>query len=498
MQDPNSAIDKEWPEPQPLERVQPPTWPENVFPVPFEKFIRELSRSTETPIELSAMIALSVIASIYQKKYVVQVKEDYAEPTNLWTAVVLPPASRKSKVFNEVMKPIKEWEFAEQELLKPLVESMSSQRKTQEGRIKELRNLATKATNPEEYNKYQMEVEHLEQTLPSIPNVPQLWTGDVTPEHLGTLMASNNDSMAVLSDEGGIFDILAGLYSNGQANIDLFLQAHAASSVRVDRGSRPPIMLKRAVLSMGLTFQPETIRNICRNRTFRGRGLLGRFLYAYPASNIGRRTFAEPPIDLTIQIEYDRLVKVMLDKTFKEDKGNKPLALRMSDTAYAKFLEYAIGNEVMMSEECGRLTEITDWAGKLPGAMARIAGILHLIRYAEGDPSEHLVSFEDMASAVKIGHALSYHALKIFDELQISDSMEMARKICFWLKQERRTSFTLREANRRFRNFKKDVRAATLDILVEYDIIKTAEPSYDGKPGRKSNIYEVNPRLHDK
>ena len=35
-------------------------------------------------------------------------------------------------------------------------------------------------------------------------------------------MAANNEAMAVLSDEGGIFDILSGLYSDGKANIDLF------------------------------------------------------------------------------------------------------------------------------------------------------------------------------------------------------------------------------------------------------------------------------------
>ena len=39
--------------------------------------------------------------------------------------------------------------------------------------------------------------------------MPQLWTSDVTPENLGVIMAENDDRMAILSDEGGIFDILA-------------------------------------------------------------------------------------------------------------------------------------------------------------------------------------------------------------------------------------------------------------------------------------------------
>jgi len=50
-------------------------------------------------------------------------------------------------------------------------------------------------------------------------------------------MADNDEKMSVLSDEGGIFDILAGRYNGGIPNLDLFLQSHSGSSVRVDRGS---------------------------------------------------------------------------------------------------------------------------------------------------------------------------------------------------------------------------------------------------------------------
>ena len=57
-------------------------------------------------------------------------------------------------------------------------------------------------------------------------------------------MAANNERMSILSDESGIFDILAGRYSNGVPNLDLFLQGHAGSPVKVNRGSRPPIAME--------------------------------------------------------------------------------------------------------------------------------------------------------------------------------------------------------------------------------------------------------------
>ena len=66
--------------------------------------------------------------------------------------------------------------------------------------------------------------------------------------------------------------------------------------VRVDRGSRESVILNRPVLTIGITVQPQIIKEICSNKTFRGRGLRGRFLYVMPKSKIGLRTLEEPPI----------------------------------------------------------------------------------------------------------------------------------------------------------------------------------------------------------
>ena len=79
--------------------------------------------------------------------------------------------------------------------------------------------------------------------------------------------------------------------------------------------------------------------------------------------------------------------------------------------AYEKWLSYAKTVEVLMGDDIGHLSHITDWAGKLPGAIARIAALIHIMRYAYQNPWQYLISFEDMASAVKIGHVLTNHAL---------------------------------------------------------------------------------------
>ena len=49
--------------------------------------------------------------------------------------------------------------------------------------------------------------------MPDDPVAHRVLTQDVTPEKLADLMAQNDERMANFSDEGGLFDIMAGRYS---------------------------------------------------------------------------------------------------------------------------------------------------------------------------------------------------------------------------------------------------------------------------------------------
>jgi Protein of unknown function (DUF3987) len=91
---------------------------------------------------------------------------------------------------------------------------------------------------------------------------PRIWTEDVTPEKLGAMMADHDECMAIINDEAGILATLAGRYNRGVANLDLFLKAHNGSAVRVDRGSRPPVMMQRPALTMALSPQPSVLQGL--------------------------------------------------------------------------------------------------------------------------------------------------------------------------------------------------------------------------------------------
>ena len=124
-----------------------------------------------------------------------------------------------------------------------------------------------------EISEKQRELESLKPVHPV-----RLIVDDVTPEKLVSLMAANDGKMAVISAEGGLFDILAGLY-NSNVNIDPFLKAYTGDSIQIDRQGRPSETIDNPALTMLLMIQPSVLEKIIENGKFNGRGLTARFLY---------------------------------------------------------------------------------------------------------------------------------------------------------------------------------------------------------------------------
>jgi hypothetical protein len=365
-----------------------------------------------------------------------------------------------------------------------------SRNKSLEGRIRELRNMVAKAKDCD-FEALQQEIFSLEEKIEQPPDFPQLWTSDVTPENLGTLMVSNDECMAVLIDEAGIFDILAGRYSSGIPNLDLFLKSHTGSPARVNRMGRPPDFLERAILTMGLTPQPDVLRGLGRNHAFRGRGLLGRFLYAIPYSNLGKRDLDALPLLAEVAAEYHRVLEAMLKK---ETRDNAQYVLSLSVEAYEKWFGYSRAIEIQM-DEGGLFAFMTDWAGKLAGQIARIAALIHIARYAFEESWMKPISLEDMGYSIKIGHYLAKHAQAVFDLMGADPALEGAKAVLHWIEANRYESFTFRECQYAHKSRFKKAKELQDSIEVLLDNYFIIEAEQEKKTGRPSRVFYVNPYL---
>lgn len=145
--------------------------------------------------------------------------------------------------------------------------------------------------------------------------------------------------------------------------------------------------------------------------------------------------------------------------------------------------------------EGGRLDAVVDWAAKLPGQLARVAGLLHIARYSHEDPARIEIDERDMLGAIAIVKTLESHALRAFDLMQEDLELSGARRIRDWLVRTGSRTFSARDAfdqNRCMFPRRKDLDPA-LKCLAEHELIR--ELPRPNSRGRPSERYEVNPKL---
>lgn len=492
-----------WDQPVQFRQFDLPTFPTDVLPDWLRKFVEAEAVATQTPTDLAAMLSLSVLGACCAKKAVISVKPGYEEPTNIYTATALPPGNRKSAVFSDMLVPIEDHEKEETERICPEIATIQTRYKILESRLRQKQEAAAKADTLEKRTQFESEAVDLSRELAemNVPAAPRFIADNVTPERLSTLLRDHGGRMAIMSPEGEVFELMAGRYSpNGAPNFDVFLKGHSGDTLRVDRMGRPPEFVPNPALTIGLTVQPDVIRGLNQKPGFRGRGLLGRFLYSMPESLLGRRNPNAPEVPSSVRALYRQNILALLELPFATDEDGKPTAhrLRLSPTAQTARLRFAAEVEPKLAP-LGELGGITDWAGKVVGAVVRIAGLLHMAQHASAPaPWATPISSETMERAIQVGHYLIPHARAAFAEMGADPALNDAVHILSWIKRKELSTVTKREIFEGTKGRFKKVNELEnpLRLLIEHGYIREPAPGERQGPGRSpSPTFEVNPYL---
>ncbi len=494
------GIVDEAPDPLDLDDPEPPAMPPGLLDGWLGRMAEEIAEATETPRELSALLCLAAVATAAQGRFSVRPEPGYFEPVNLWTAPAMKSGQRKTAVHRLATRPLVDWERAERRRTADERGRVESQAKTLQARIARLRAKCAAEEDTGKRDRLQEEIDALEASMPRVPVAPRLFTQDVTPEHLGTMMAEQNERMALLSDEGGIFDVLAGRYSNGIPNLDLFLQAHSGAPVRVDRGSRPAVVLDHPLLTMGLSPQPDVLKALSTKPGFRGRGLLARFLYALPKSRMGYRRLDPRAVPEHVAARYAEGLAALLRVAPRSDDASRashPHVLLLDGPAYGAWKDHQRRVEVELREG-GRFAGMTDWAGKLPGAVARMAGLTHCVRWAlePGSPVDQLINGDTMERAVRLGELLAEHALAVFDLMDGGGQVEEARRVWQHIRDDGLTEFAFSDLWHPLRGTFRttaDIEPA-VEMLLDHNLVLPVEERLPAKRGRRGRRFRANPK----
>lgn len=480
-----------WENPVPFDEPNLPAFPVDTLPDTVRGYVLGLAESTQTPVDMCACSVLAALALCAQGRYKIQGKPDWVEPLNLYVVSVAEPSERKSAVIGAVSNPITAYEAEENKRRAPLIEESKMKLRVleQEQKAMESKMAKKQDVKEEDFLSIASEIAEFKVMRPL-----KLYVDDITTEKLSSAL-SENGRTAILSAEGGIFDLLAGLYSKN-VNIDVFLKAYSGDTIRVDRIGRPSESVKDPALTILLTVQPNVISGMMSNRTFRGRGLTARFLYCMPRSLVGKRRFNTTPISCEAKQRYREIIEDMLS-----EENDEPELITLSPEALRLLEDFSVSLEPKLH---GEYADISDWAGKLVGNVLRLAGILtradkpRFESVTFDNPQPLVASAAIMRNAITLGSYFIQHAKAAYDLMGADDVTENAKYILNAVTKRRLEKFTRRDVMRLCRRFKTagEVQPA-LDVLVDRGFLweEVKETREFKKP--KGADYLVNPQLYE-
>ncbi len=484
----------DWEEPVQFAAVDTPKLDVSRLPEMLAEFCAGVAEEKQVPVELPVAMTIAVLATAAQGRFVLEVRPGYEEPLNVYTLCPLDPANRKSAVVEACSAPLKEWEREAEQAMAAEVKAVSSKRQTLERAIEGRRKKAVNCSDMAELEALQKDITALEAELPEVPRIPRLLADNTTPEALAQLMEQLGGTVAIITAEGGIFDILAGMYSKGVPNLDLFLKAHSGDMFRVDRRSGEPIYLEHPCLTLGISPQPVTLEERTAAKVFRARGLDGRFLYFLPESLLGRRKLEPVLMAPHVRERFRSKVRTLL--SMEQRARGEAVRLTLSSEAYRVWIEFAGAVE---KELCpgGEFEGMNDWGGKLAGAVARLAGLFHLAEHDQ--PQYQAVTGQTMERAVYMGSFLTEHAKAAYALMGTDETIEAAKIVLAWIRRQASERFTQRDCHQALKQRAQfqhtDGIKSALKELESRGFVREVPTDKTGPGRRPSPLYMVNPAI---
>jgi hypothetical protein len=484
-----------WPDIEPF-APQLPAFPVEALPHVLSEWVQAESIATQTPPDMAALLCLTVVAATIQREVVVEVRPGWIEPCSLYTVTALSSGNRKTAVLEDAKHPLREHEVKLMNDARDVVATAESELRRQRKALEAAEKKAANGSVADAALLREMAIE-LARAEEEAPHHPVLIVDDATPEAVAVVLAEQRGRVASMSAEGGVFDILAGLYARKgtTANLNVYLQAHAGETLIQHRVTRAPIRVERAALTCGYVVQPDVIAGIAGNSTFRGRGLLARFIYAVPASWVGRRNSNPPPVPETISNAYRCMVlNLAADVDRWSERGDgQPWRLHLAPEA-ARLLDAWMVEIETMLRDGEPLEMLRDWGGKLAGQTLRLAAAMHCIQ--EGLAGQ--ISVETLTAAVLISGWAIPHADHALRQMAAADGHVVSDAEYLWRRIQVNGLSVLTRRDARRLGPRRWPRAEDVDPalaeLVKRGYIRLAPTTEPAGPGRpRSPVYEVRP-----
>lgn len=430
------------------ERRGLPDFPLDALPDVLRDIVKGIALEVQAPAGNIALQMFGVLSVCLQGKFEIEVYPGRIESgINIYGLTIAKTGERKTACLSPLKKPLEQCISEENERNKKEIKLSQARIRKQEQIIQKIeksmggmggrdksRNCAIDNYETpinesvdlvEQLAEANIELERLkkEAVKPCNPFID-----DATPEGTILVLAENNGMAAVVTDEGGIFQNLAGLYSKSGSlpNIDLFLKGYDGSSYNQVRVGRPSVHLDQVYITMSLSVQPIVVKEAMDNPFFRQKGLLARFLFSWPESRVGDR-FTRDVILMpdTVKDRYQELIQSLY--------GIQGGGIIKSDDDVAMAYKILVDNTEIQLRPGSELSDVVEWGNRYVSHVARIAAILHIAKAPLHWNSP--LSIDTFTQAVKIGEYFKAHACAVYRYINgIDEDSEKDLLLYVWKK----------------------------------------------------------------
>lgn len=455
-------------------------FPVEVLPEPVRSFVANSSKAIGCDASFVALPLLSALAAAIGNTRRVRLKGGWAEPAIIWTAIVGESGTLKTPAFKLVLRPVRD---------------------LQGNALKEY--AAAQQVHETELLHYEKELAAWKRskmggkppTKPEAPHAERMVVSDITTEALAPILLNNPRGLLLACDELagwiGSFD----RYASGKGSADAahWLSIHNGDSIVVDRKTGTPrtIYVPSASVSVTGGIQPGVLDRAL-GREHRESGLLARLLLAMPPRRPKRWTEAEilPLSEAAMLAIFERLRELQ----FTSGENGEPRLVVVSLTPAAKEAWITFYNA--HAEEHADLSgDLSAAWSKLEGYAARLALVVHFIRWAAEDPTladpDNLDEMS-IAAGVALSQWFGNEAKRIYAVLGESDQDCDRRRLVEWIDLHG-GSVTARDLAHGLRQYRGRAKAASeaLERLSKAGFGRWVYPKPDPAGGRPSPRFEL-------
>jgi len=484
------APPEEWPDPIPFNDYSLlPLFPVETIPGVCGEMVAAVAKSCQVDPGLPGLMMMAALSTAIGARVRICLNS-HTEQGNLYLLSVLGSGNRKSGAVSLIAAPVYVYQRAKQESMSPIIREAENRKRVLEKCLEKMEKEAANTDDRIERERVICDCNELREEIEKnpVPLKPVFLLDDVTPERLGGIMADNDERAAILSAEGGFFKLIGGLYNKGQSNLDLILKSHTGDPWASDRVGKESKSMSAPALTLGLAVQPDVLEEIGRNSEFRGRGLSARFLYAWCQSHAGYRELQASPVSMSVKDAYHRLILSLMAVEGRHDLTLAPEAQTIWNGFYA--------DVESLFRPGAELEHLVDWGSKLPGAVARISGLLH---FGEHGPEGigKSISDDSVSNACHLGAYYLEHAKASFGIMKEDARLNVARKILAYIKRCRPERIKGADLFSHTNLQSMDAIQPGIIILIERGYIReVGKVDYGRKIGRpESPSYEVNPKV---